>query len=160
MATKMDLMFEEYKILENRYRGDTNRIWTQSQILIAANAIIINAVVAVISNTDKVWAVNPALVIIAIALVGFAACLAWFFGLANESAYRREVLSLLREMETELNLPMHVFSKVGERQKDFRLWQRVGGGRALVGLSFVFVIAWIIVGVIGFMLINSSSCSR
>ena len=148
--TQEELLLEEYKILENRYRSDTNRIWSQAQILMAANVIAITVLSAVFSDVmDKTWHINPGLIVIGVALLGFAICVTWFLSLATDVAYQDVSRDLLRQMEVRLPLPMKVFSEANKREGNFAPWQKIGGEKALGCLSWVFIVAWIIVAGIG-----------
>ncbi len=62
-------LFDEYKILENRYRADASRIWSQAQILIGANVLAIPLLSSVLSEVGtKKWLINPGIAVFAIGL--------------------------------------------------------------------------------------------
>jgi hypothetical protein len=155
MTSEANLLLEEYKILETRYRGDTNRIWTQAQILIAANLIVVTATGSWFGNTmlcdatnSKIWLVDPRLVVAVVAGVGFFVSLAWFFSLATDAAYQELSLDLLRGMEHQLDLPIKVFSKAKEKAQHFNWWQRIGGIGALYFLSLMFAVIWFLIEIV------------
>lgn len=150
MAPDKELLLEEYKILEGRYRSDTNRIWSQAQILMTANFLSVTLLGSTFSDvTNRSWLVEPRLIIAGIAVVGFSVTLAWFLSLTTDAAYQKVSMSLLRHMEQQLEMPIRVFTTAAERQKVFRRWQRIGGATALQLLAFLFVLLWIIIFVVG-----------
>lgn len=155
MTNEQSLLLEEYKILENRYRSDTSRIWSQAQILIAANLIVVTAIGSWFGNTmfrdatnSRIWLVDPRLVVAVIAGVGLIVSLAWFFSLATDAAYQKVSLDLLRGMEQQLDLPIKVFSKGKEKAQHFNWWERIGGIKALYFLSLTFAAMWLLIEII------------
>ena len=143
-----DYLLEEYKILEGRYRTDTARIWSQAQILIAANLLAVTALSASFTtNSNKERLVDPRIAISAVSVIGFAVSLVWFLSVAMDSAYQNVCLGLLRQMEEQLGLPIKVFSKAYEERKKFKPWAKIGGATALTCLSFTFIMIWIVIGV-------------
>lgn len=143
-----DYLLEEYKILEGRYRTDTARIWSQAQILIAANLLTVTALSALFTTSpNKERLVDPRYAISAVSVIGFAVSLVWFLSVVMDSAYQNVSLGLLRQMEEQLELPIKVFSNAYEEQKQFKPWARIGGANALIWLSFAFVMIWIVIGV-------------
>lgn len=149
MTREEDLLLEEYKILENRYRSDTNRIWSQAQILIAANLIAMTALSSLFSTARSgAWLINPRFVVTGISWIGLVISLAWFFSLAADRAYRKVSLDLLCDMEQQLKLPMKVFSEARKKELDFKGRERIGGIEALLSLSKVFMFVWWLMSVV------------